>query len=466
MGNTDKQQLLGKLEKHGQEHLLAFWDQLDVQQRDSLAAQIAEVDFDLIARLYANRDAVVDVAGLLAQATSPRAVRLGRPSEYSPEEARRRGEQALAAGEVAALLVAGGQGTRLGFPHPKGMFEIGPVSNRTLFQIHVEKIRARSRRYGKPIPLALMTSPATNDETIAFFAEHERFGLPVDDLLVFCQGTMPAVDAQTGKLLLAAPDRLAVSPDGHGGMLAALVKSGTMEKLRSRGIRYLFYFQVDNPLVDIAAPEVIGYHLLSGSEMTTEVVAKKTPLDRVGNVVQVGDRLHVIEYSDLPDELARRTAEDGSLLLWAGSIGVHVINLDFLARMSDLAEALPFHIARKKVPYVDLQGQAHKPESPNAIKFERFIFDLIPQAENAIVVEVDAAEHFAPLKNAPGAAEDTPEAVREAIVAFYRKWLEAAGAEVADGVAVEVSPLFALDVDELRTKLPAGTKVVEPTYFA
>lgn len=460
-----REALLERLRRFGQEHVLAFWDQLDDRGRRELAEQIEAIDLKQIHDLYASRDETVDVGSLLAEATSPRAVRPGQTSQFSVDDARRRGDEALRAGEVGALLVAGGQGTRLGFPHPKGMYPIGPLSQHTLFQIHVEKILARAARYGQAIPLALMTSPATHEETLAFFAEHGRFGLPESDLLVFCQGTMPAVDAETGRLLLAEPGRLAVSPDGHGGMLAALVKSGTLAELQRRGIRYLFYFQVDNPLLDIAAPNVIGYHLLSGSEMTTEVVAKQTPQDRVGNVVQVGDRLHVIEYSDLPDETARQRTDDGSLLLWAGSIGVHVINVDFLARMADLADALPFHIARKKVPFVDSQGERHEPETPNAIKFERFIFDLIPHAENAIVIEVEAADQFAPLKNAPGAEADAPEHVQAAMSNLHRRWLKAVGVDVAEGVPVEISPLLALDPEELSERVSPGQRLNEPTFL-
>jgi UDP-N-acetylglucosamine/UDP-N-acetylgalactosamine diphosphorylase len=256
---------------------------------------------------------------------------------------------------------------------------------------------------------------------------------------------MPAVDEETGHLLLAEPGRLALNPDGHGGMLAALASAGLLDMLQSRGIEQLFYFQVDNPLVDIASPEFLGYHALARSELTSQVVRKSNPTDRVGNIIRIGDRLHVIEYSDLPNEVAHRRREDGSLLIWAGSIAVHVFDLAFLARMEGRADALPFHVARKKVPYVDSKGRKVAPSEPNAIKFERFIFDLMPSAENAVVVEVDPRRHFAPLKNASGEASDTPEAVREHLVARDTEWLEAAGARVAEGTPVEISPLVALD---------------------
>jgi UDP-N-acetylglucosamine/UDP-N-acetylgalactosamine diphosphorylase len=461
-----KDDLLRHLAAFGQEHLLDFWDQLSEGGRERLASEIRQIDFRQIASLWQRRSGPQDVGTLAEQAAPAPSFRLGDPgNRFAPDEARQRGAEALRAGEVAVNLVAGGQGTRLGFEHPKGMFPIGPVSGNCLFQIHVEKILAASQRYGVRIPLYLMTSPATHAATVEFLSEHDRFGLPEAELAIYCQGTMPAVDAATGKVLLAEKHRVALSPDGHGGLLAALHRNGCLDDMRRRGIRHLFHVQVDNPLIETGSTEFLGYHLLSESEMSTQVVAKETPYDRVGNVVSVDGRLHVIEYSDLPDHVAQRRAADGSLLLRAGSIAVHVMDVAFLERMAASADALPFHIAHKKVPYIDSEGVPVDPQAPNALKFERFIFDLMPSARNAIVVEVDAARHFAPLKNASGQKQDTPEMVRAQMVALHAEWLRRAGAELADGVPVEVSPLFALDAGELAERIRPGTRVTEGTYF-
>ena len=461
-----KEELLAQLAPFGQEHLLAFWDRLAPDRQAALAAQIRALDLALIARLYGERDRKSDYRALAERSSSPPAFRLPPArNRFTPQEAVARGEAALAAGQVGAILVAGGQGTRLGFPHPKGMFPIGPISGHSLFQIHIEKILALGRRYGVRVPLCLMTSPATHDETVEYLAEHARFGLPADDLRVFCQGTMPAVDAASGRILLESADGLVLSPDGHGGMLAALACGGPLRQIEQRGIQTLFYFQVDNPLVDVGSPEFLGYHLLSNSEMSTQVVAKREPLERVGNVVEVDGRLRVIEYSDLPDDVARQRLPDGSLRIWAGSIAVHAFATAFLARMAGRADALPFHVARKKVEHLDSAGRTVEPAEPNAVKFERFIFDLIPAAENAIVVEIDPAEGFAPLKNAPGEKQDTPEWVRRQMTARHRRWLRRAGVEVADDVPVEISPLFARNPEELARKVRPGTAVTEATFF-
>jgi UDP-N-acetylglucosamine/UDP-N-acetylgalactosamine diphosphorylase len=461
-----KEQLLDLLRPHGQEHLLMFWDDLDPAQQKSLARQIEEIDFALVRRLYESRAQQTNLSDVADKSEPPPAFRLDvSQNPYTPQQAKQRAEKALRTGQIGAVLVAGGQGTRLGFDYPKGMFPIGPISNKTLFQIHVEKIVAAGRRYGVRIPLYMMTSPATHEETVEFFAAHDRFGLPQEDVVIFCQGTMPAVDEKTGRVLLESPGRIATSPDGHGGMLAAMARGGVLDDIERRGIRHLFYFQVDNPLVDICGREFLGYHLLADSELSTQVIAKRDPLERVGNVVRVGDRLMVIEYSDLSDAAAVRRNADGSLRIWAGSIAVHGIAAALLRRLADTADGLPFHIARKKVAYVDPSGVSIKPSEPNAIKFERFIFDLIPSARNAIVVEVDPAKGFGPLKNASGAKDDTPESVRAQMTALARDWLRQAGAQVEDDAIVEISPLFALDAEELAKKIAPGTTIAEPTCF-
>ena len=336
-------------------------------------------------------------------------------------------------------MVAGGQGTRLGFPHPKGMFPIGPISAASLFQIHFEKVLATAKRYRTAVPVYVMTSPATHDETVAFLADHDRFGLPEHDVTVFCQGTMPAVDAATGKLLMADRDRLFLSPDGHGGIVAALSRSGVADEMRARGLTELFFFQVDNPLVPICDPQLIGYHRLAKSEMTTVVVAKASPWDRVGNAVSVDGKLRIIEYIDLPDDAATQRAADGSLKIWAGSVAIHVFDFAFIERMLDSRTALPLHVSKKQVPSIDGHGAAVAPKEPNALKFERFVFDLVPEARNAIVVERARDEVFGPLKNAPGADVETAQWVRGRMLALHRHWLQQAGVKLADGVEVEIS---------------------------
>lgn len=461
-----REQLAARLQSYGQLHLLDFYDQLDPPDRQRLVEQIEALDWELLSKLASTAKQTTDWTQLAARARPPRAIRLGRTDNpFTLEAALSCGEEALRAGRVGMILVAGGQGSRLGFEHPKGMFPVGPLSGRTLFQVLVEHLRAVARRYQTSIPLYVMTSPATHAETVAFLEREGNFGLPAEDLKIFTQGVMPAVDAQSHKVLLAEPSQLSLSPDGHGGMLAAFAESGCLEDAKRRGISQLFYGQVDNPLLQVCSPALLGYHLLAQSEMTTQVVPKEFPLHRVGNVVEVDGCTQIIEYSDLPEAMARKTNPDGSLFLWAGSIAVHVFDLTFLRRMCGQAEALPFHQAHKQVPYVDADGKRVKPGAPNAIKYERFIFDLLPAARNAIVVEARPAEAFAPVKNASGSESETRETAQAAMVHWDRQKLRSGGVVVDEGVEVEVNPLWALDAAEVKRKVSKGLRVSRPRYF-
>lgn len=464
-----KDQLLAKLAPHGQAHLVAGWEQLDERSQSRLANQISAVDFSLLARLRAGNEAAPDWAELSRRAKPPPAYRLGDKKRTSrTAEAIAAGEVELRAGRVGMILVAGGLGTRLGFDHPKGMFPLGPVSRRTLFQILIERLLAISHRFQTRIPLYLMTSLATHDETAAFLDQHGRFGLPAEDLLIFQQGSMPALDLNTGQVLLAGPGELFLGPDGHGGMLAAFCggKNNCLADVRRRGIEHLFYGQVDNPLTQICDPEIVGLHRLARSEMTTQVVKKSGPLERVGNVVAIDGQVQIIEYSDLPNEAAERKDENGDLHLWAGNIAVHVFETAFLERMAAEASALPFHLAKKKTPFYDVTtGQMVEPAEPNSLKFERFVFDLLPFAKNAIAVEAAKAEAFAPVKNSNEEQADTPATAQAAMIARHGELLRAIGARVEPGVPVEVGPRIEVgDLDDQARRELAALHVTAPRY--
>ncbi|MCL2005472.1 MAG: UTP--glucose-1-phosphate uridylyltransferase [Planctomycetaceae bacterium] len=472
-----QQKLYEHLTACGQEHLLAFWDALNEAEQEHLAAQINSIDFVQIAELYKRQDESANTLTLAEKACDPPGYKFSTvrdpapcktPKPITAQEAVAAGTDALNAGKVGFVLVAGGQGTRLGFPHPKGMYPIGPVSNATLFQIHFEKVLAIARQFGYKTPYCIMTSPATHSETVHFLKGKNYFGLSEEDVFIFCQGTMPAVSRDDGKVLLESKNSIALSPDGHGGMLAAMTKGerSVLTQLREREIEYLFYHQVDNPLVRVGSPEFLGYHILNGSELTSQVIRKQQPADRVGNIVEVEGRLHIIEYSDLPESVGRQTNPDGSLKIWAGNIAVHIFNTEFLDRKSRAADSLPFHYARKKVPHIDCQnGKFVQPTTENAVKFERFIFDLLPSAANAVVVEVDSPNHYAPLKNASGSASHSPEAVRRDISAMYTAWLEQTGAVVQEGISIEISPLFADSPQAVAKKMAVGQRFEQSVYL-
>jgi UDP-N-acetylglucosamine/UDP-N-acetylgalactosamine diphosphorylase len=467
-------QLLEKLAPIGQQHLLAFWDQLGAQEQARLAEQIGGIDADIFRELKAEfqrcetagGDAKSKWAALAARAEPPPAMRLGgKGVRFTSDTARTVGAELLRAGHIGMILVAGGLGTRLGFDQPKGLLEIGPLSRRSLFQVLLEQLLAVRRRYDVSIPLYVMTSPATDDVTRRYLEEHRWFGLPAEDCRIFSQGTMWAVDKKFERILLESPSSLFLGPDGHGGMVAALAGSGCLADAQRRGIKHFFYGQIDNPLLQVCDELFLGSHVLAGSEMTTQVVHKRDPLERVGNVVSVDGKVMVIEYSDLPDEFARQANAGGSLKLWAGNLAVHALDVEFLARAARQKSALPFHYAKKKVRCLDAAGNLVEPQQPNAIRFEKFIFDLLPLAKNALVVEVDAAEAFAPVKNSDDDPTDNPRLAKAAIIDHARRLLQAAGVHVAEDIAVEINPLWASTVEEIRHRLRVGTTVRQETYF-
>jgi UDP-N-acetylglucosamine/UDP-N-acetylgalactosamine diphosphorylase len=452
--------LRGKLGAAGQEQVLRFADQLDGAGRDRLAGQLSALDLSLIPKLVdeyvRHKPHIALPKDIKPVPIYPRRPRDDRQRQQY-REAEARGRELLKAGKVGAFLVAGGQGTRLGYDGPKGEYPVTPIKSKPLFQVFAEQLLAYSRDAGRTIPWYVMTSNVNDAPTRAFFENNAYFGYNPADVVFFQQGMMPAF-AMDGRLLLAERDSLALSPDGHGGSLRALKVSGALDDMRRRGVEHLSYFQVDNPLVHVIDPLFLGLHDLTGSEMSSKTVTKAGPLEKVGNFV-VGDGvLQVIEYSDLPEELARQTNPDGSLRFNAGSIAIHALRCSFVERLNESGQLkLPWHRAEKKVPYVDEAGNPVKPDKPNAVKLEQFVFDAIPLAKNPIVLETDRAEEFSPVKNAEGV--DSPQTCRRDQIRRAARWLREAGVEVPtrDGepdAVLEISPLYATTADQLKQRAP------------
>ncbi|MEW6249528.1 MAG: UTP--glucose-1-phosphate uridylyltransferase [Planctomycetota bacterium] len=453
------------LDRHGQGHLLAFWPQLSDAQRHALLADLDQIDFERLMPLvetHVRRRPTVHIP----EHIDPPVI---YPAEPGPEHralyerARARGIDAIRAGRVAAFTVAGGQGTRLGFDGPKGAYPITPVRNAPLFQVFAESLLGIERRYGRRPRWYIMTSPANHSESVAFFEANRFFGLRGDDVTFFPQGQAP-VFLPDGRIALAERHRVALSPDGHGGSLRALAASGALADMRSRGIDVISYFQVDNPLVRTVDPLFIGLHLDAASEMSSKAVHKATDKERVGNFCLVDRRVTVIEYSDLPDDLAHARNADGSRRFDAGSIAIHVLSREFVERLttpgSDLE--LPWHRADKKVDMIDEHGRPVKPQAPNAVKLEMFIFDAVPLAQRPLVMFTPRAEEFSPVKNPDGV--DSAVTARRDLVRRAARWLESCGVSIPRGtdgepaMPLEISPAYALDADDLRERLARGAR--------
>ncbi|MDZ7412291.1 MAG: UDPGP type 1 family protein [candidate division KSB1 bacterium] len=459
MVRVNYEELKGRFLQAGQGHVFRFWDTLDPQRQEQLLAQAASIDLDLMEELWRRYILNPRARHFSGTLDPPDVIPLPRTPEQltRAQEARVRGEEALRAGQVGIILVAGGQATRLGYPHPKGTLPIGPISGKSIFQFHAEKILALSRRYQQRLPWYIMTSESTHAATVEFFERHHHFGLPAQDVRFFPQQMLPAMDAQ-GKFFLEAPHRIFVSPDGHGGLLRALHTNDCLRDMQERGLRLLFYFQVDNVLIKICDPVFLGYHLVEQAEVSAKVLRRRDGLEKMGIAGKVDGRAAVIEYSDFPLAELTATQEDGSLRYWAGSIAIHVFNLDFLQRLQSSGFRLPYHVAEKKIPYLNEEGKRVYPSKENGYKFEQFIFDVLPQAERVVFMEVAREEEFSAVKNDNGL--DSPATAKRDMMRLWARWLEAAGCNIRrtkDGdpvQPVEISPLRALEAGDLAASLP------------
>jgi len=465
--------LRARLAAIGQDHVLRFYDRLKPESRQRLIGQLTALDIESLPGLihtYVNNKPSVAIPSKIEPVTAlPNKPDSARAAHY--QQARARGLELLRQGKVAAFLVAGGQGTRLGHDGPKGEFMVTPVRNKPLFQVFAEQLLAHGRIAGKPIPWYIMTSDVNDWATRAFFQRHNHFGLDPETIRFFQQGMMPAFSLD-GKLLMADIDSLALSPDGHGGSLRALARSGALADMLARGIQHLSYFQVDNPMVQCIDPLFLGLHDLGGSGMSSKSVPKAGPLERVGNFVVGDGAVQVIEYSDLPESMARQTNPDGSLRFNFGSIGIHALTISFIESLNSGGPLrLPWHRAEKKVPALDERDVLVKPDRPNAVKLEQFVFDAIPLAANPLIYITDRAEEFSPVKNAEGV--DSPATCRRDQIRRAARWLGACGVEIPQtygepDATLEISPLFALNAEQLAARgklLPRLIKSGAHIYF-
>jgi len=450
--------LKSKFEKAGQGHVFKYFDTLGQTQKSELLEQLGQVDLEELDRL--NRELIFSKSGGEALDFSKL-----EPAPYKPLPQSKRddpewrkaaevGEAAIRAGRLAAFVVAGGQGTRLGFDAPKGCFKVSPVKRKSLFQIFAEKILSAGRKYGVSIPWLVMTSHINDDATRKFFEENNYFGLDKKDVIFFRQGLMPAVDYK-GKIILEDKGKIAMTPDGHGGCLRAMCRSGAITELKKRGIDCISYFQVDNPLVNIIDPYFLGFHILGASEMSSKMIPKAYALEKVGHFCVTDGKTTVVEYSDLPKEYQELRDADGKLKFIAGSVAIHILDRNFVERTGSSSSAelrLPFHRADKKIPFVGEDGNIAKPEKANGVKFEMFVFDALPMAKSPVIIEGLRGDEFSPVKNAEGV--DSPLTCKNDQKKQFARWLAASGVKVGtdkDGVPeidIEVSPLFASNADD------------------
>ncbi|MBJ6360135.1 UDPGP type 1 family protein [Paenibacillus sp. MAHUQ-46] len=423
-----------------QEHLLEHYDTLPEVRKQELLEQILALDFEWLRHLHMNneKDTGLQVSGL-----APLSVQSLDDLKTDRGNIEQTGWDLLREGKVAALLVAGGQGSRLGYNGPKGTLDIGLPSRKSLFQLQAERLLNLGRRAGTTIPWCIMTSPGNHKATFDFFAQHQYFGYDKEQLFFFNQAVIPALDHK-GKIILETPWRICSVPNGTGGCISAMRSSGILDQLKARGVEWFFYYNVDNALIKVADPHFIGFAHTSGQPIACKVIAKRDADEKIGVVCLQDGRPSVVEYSDFPEQLKRqRDIKTGRLLYDTGNISIHMFQLQFLEKAS-----------RQQLVYKAVQKDVQTFQGPvRAYKYEAFIFDLFAYASGMSLVKVEREEEFAPVKNAAG--PDSPEEARRLLLHVHQTWFEKLGVseDLFKGREIEVSPLISYDGEGLAVDM-------------
>eukprot|EP00747_Dinoflagellata_sp_TGD_P162639 gnl/TRDRNA2_/TRDRNA2_180459_c0_seq1.p1 gnl/TRDRNA2_/TRDRNA2_180459_c0~~gnl/TRDRNA2_/TRDRNA2_180459_c0_seq1.p1 ORF type:complete len:477 (-),score=122.71 gnl/TRDRNA2_/TRDRNA2_180459_c0_seq1:28-1458(-) len=473
---ASKEELRSRFEAAGQGHVFKFLDdgKVSAEQEPAFLAQLADLDLEYVAKGFraavAERDAGAAGSGDLSPPEDFACLSDCKPEDIAAWE--KSGLEAVGRGEVAACVLAGGQGTRLGFDGPKGCYNIGLPSGKPIFQIIAERA-LRLANMAKDaggtkakVTFLVMTSPINHTETEEFFASKNYFGLPKEDVMFFTQGTLPCLTSE-GKIILESAGCVATAPDGNGGIYPALSKTGCLQRLKDAGVKYLHVLSVDNVLCRPADPRFIGYCLARNADCGNKCVWKASPEEKVGVVALKDGKSAVVEYVELDDARKNQRNDAGRLVFGAGNICNHFYTLDFLSDVVMPNMSNFFHLAEKKIPHAGEDGATVKPTANNGIKLESFIFDVFPLSQRMAILETAREEEFAPVKNAPGAATDSPDTARAMISALSRRWVTEAGGKIegSDDAILEVSPLLSYSGEGLAARCE-GQTIAAPCHMA
>jgi len=478
---SELKEVRDKYEKAGQGQVFAFYDDLKLAEQATLFQQLQPIDPEHINKIT---DRALNPPKSESEDAKPKLEPLPESATTSTISSEgddldkwyKSGLELIAANQVGVVLMAGGQGTRLGSSAPKGCYDIGLPSKKSLFQLQAERIlklqHLAEKKHGKQevvIPWYIMTSGPTRKPTEQFFDDNKYFGLNRNNVIFFEQGVLPCI-TMDGKILLETKSKVAVAPDGNGGLYQALVSSGVVQDLGERGVKHIHAYCVDNCLVRVADPVFIGFSAEKNVDIATKVVRKRNAKESVGLILQKNGKPDVVEYSEIDSETAEATdSKDSSLLKFrAANIVNHYYSYSFLESIPQWMDKLPHHIAKKKIPHVDEKGNAVKPEKPNGIKLEQFVFDCFPflSMDKFACMEVKREDEFSPLKNARGTGEDDPDTSRKDILQQGKRFLQAAGATVTGEdpeEGVEVSPLISYSGEGLE--FLKGREIVAPAVI-
>lgn len=400
------------LEKYGQEHLILHYNSLKPEKQHELLDTILTINFKQMKELYESTKIKADFHDSKIEP-----IEHTIKSELPEEELQKYtklGETAIREGKLAVVTMAGGQGTRLGHNGPKGTFDLGLDSHKSIFEILCDTMKEASEKYNVVIPWYLMTSDANNEDTIKFFEQNNYFGYPKTAVKFFIQGKLPMIDIN-GKILLDEDGTIKQAADGHGGIFEAMRKNGILYDMKEKCIEWVYIGGVDNILAKMVDPVLTGLAIEQGTLMAGKSLVKANPQERVGVFCKKDNKPNVIEYTEISKELAEATDENGELLYGESHILCNEFHISALEQISQ--NKLPYHVAFKKASYLDDNGKVVEPTEPNAYKFEAFIFDAFSTVDKMSILRVKREEEFAPVKNAEGV--DSPETARALYKAFY-----------------------------------------------
>ncbi|XP_077283966.1 UDP-N-acetylglucosamine pyrophosphorylase mmy [Arctopsyche grandis] len=474
---SDFSALRAKLAEHGQDHLLDFWNDLSNKEKVQLSEDISELNLGEVNTYFKRATECLDsesekLDDRMKPVPRSQFMSIAECSAKQLEKYQSLGLEAVASNQVGVLLMAGGQGTRLGFAHPKGMYDVGLPSKKSLFQIQAERIvrleRMAEKSYGKKgcITWYIMTSEHTMQPTLDYLTKNKFFGLNKDNIKLFEQGSLPCYTFE-GKIILDEKHRVARAPDGNGGIYRALRDKGILDDVERRGIKHLHAHSVDNILIKVADPIFIGYCVDNDADCAAKVVEKSSPNEAVGVVCKVDGQYQVVEYSEITQKTAElRNSDDGKLTFNAGNICNHYFSARFLRRIADQHEReLKLHVAKKKIPYMDKNGIRQKPEQPNGIKIEKFVFDVFQFAERFVTFEVRRDVEFSALKNADSAGKDCASTAKQDIFRLHRSYVKNAGGIINDDVTCEISPLLSYAGEDIESIVKGKSFITSPVLL-
>lgn len=401
------------LEKYGQEQLLSQYDKLDAEKQAKLLDEILTLNFNQVEELLKKVNNVVDFNSSKIE-----------PTEFTDKSAMTKEElnhyeeiglKAIKEGKLAAVTMAGGQGTRLGHKGPKGTFDLGLESHKPIFEILCDTLKSAKEKYGVYVVWYIMTSNENNGATVDFFEKNKYFGYPKDKIIFFKQGELPMIDTK-GKILVGEDGLIKMAADGHGGIFLSMNKNGIIYDMKSRGIEWAFIGGVDNVLVNMIDPVFLGLAIDKKVLAAGKSVVKAGPHEKVGVFCKRNGKPSVVEYSEISKEMAEATNEKGELIYGESHILCNLFSVKAIEEISK--NSLPYHSAFKKAKYLDKDGKLVTSDTPNAYKFEAFLFDAFESLDDMAIMRVKREEEFAPVKNAEGV--DSPETARKLYKEFHK----------------------------------------------